>query len=139
MRIWKYVIESHGLLGKEKDPTRSVALIKEVYLRLKQRSSTGRILCRVENNAFQSMYRKALQKEKIACVPYNSTKDKLTRFLEQEGDFTRGMIFFEPEKNDELIEDVILFPNSEYKDVVDAMVFGLQGGKGADVHRISTK
>lgn len=81
---WKYVIESHGLLGKMKDPTRSIALIKELYTRMKLRTKTGRVMCRVEANAFQSMYRKELMKEKIACVPYNSTKDKLTRFLEHQ-------------------------------------------------------
>lgn len=139
VRIWKYVIESHGLLWKEKDPTRSVALIKEVYTRLKERSSTGRITCRVENNAFQSMYRKLLQSEHLACVPYNSTKDKVTRFLEHESEFTKGEIFFEPEKNEELIDDVVVFPESEYKDVVDAMVFWLQWGQWVVVHRISTK
>lgn len=85
------------------------------------------------------MYRKALQKEKMSCVPYNSTKDKLTRFLEHEWEFARGEIFFEPDKNSELIEDIILFPNSEYKDVVDSFVFGIQWWKGSEIHRISSK
>jgi phage terminase large subunit-like protein len=47
----------------------------------------------------------------------------VTRFLEHESEFTKGEIFFEPEKNEELIDDVVVFPESEYKDVVDAMVF----------------
>lgn len=138
IRLWKYIIESHGWLGKDKEPTKSVWRIKEIYERMKERTRWGVVRCRVENNAFQAMYRKALMAMSIACVPYNSKSDKLTRFLEHEGEFTRGTIFFEPEKNEALIDDVVLFPNCEFKDVVDAMVFGLQGGKGAEVHRIST-
>lgn len=135
---WKYVIESYGLLGRQKDPSTAVNFIYELYTRLKSRTVHG-VFCLVEINAFQSIFRKLLQEKSIACRGYTSSKDKVTRFLEQEPCFNRGEIFFEEGKNSDLIADVLQFPDSEYKDIVDAMVFSFMGTNVSTVHRITSK
>lgn len=134
---WKYVIESYGLLGRQKEPSRAVNFIHELYTRLNARTRNG-VFCLVEVNAFQSIFRKLMQEKDIASRGYVSSKDKVTRFLEQEPSFNRGEIFFEEGKNSDLIADVIAFPDSEYKDIVDAMVFSFMGHNVSTVHRITT-
>lgn len=135
---WRYVIESYGLLGRQKDPSLAINFIFELYTRLKARTRNG-VFCLVEVNAFQSIFRKLMQEKNIASRWYTSSKDKVTRFLENEPAFNRGEIFFEDGKNTDLVADVLQFPESEYKDIVDAMVFSFMGHNLSTVHRITSK
>lgn len=135
---WKYVIESHGLLWRLKDPTNAVNYLLEIYTRLKERSRSW-VFCIVETNAFQKIFRKLMQDKWIASRAYVSSKDKVTRFLEVEPTFWRKEVFFEPWKNEDLVWDILQFPQSEYKDIVDAMVFSFMGNNINSVHRISSK
>lgn len=76
----------------------------------------------VETVAFQEVLADYLKEEKLAVNTIKTHKDKVTRMLEYQWDFEAGNIFFNTTGCDELIEELIAFPNWEYDDMVDSMM-----------------
>ena len=68
-----------------------------------------------------------LQRRNLAVQVINASKDKMTRLMEQEGRFARGEVYFLP--GTEAAQDQLAnFPNAEHDDMVDAIVYGIDGG-----------
>ena len=63
----------------------------------------------------------------MAVQEYKTIKDKTTRLMERQIDFEDKKIYFAVNKwNDELIEQLLAFPNGEHDDRIDAMLLAMQ-------------
>ena len=118
--IWDryYIKKSVGLKGKEKRYENIMAVIKKLYYEY----NVSYINC--ESVAFQRLLAKLLKQEGLACKEIHTHKDKVTRMLELEHLFSSGKVFFEPGTED-LIDEVSIFPEWGYDDMVDSMMLTL--------------
>lgn len=58
---------------------------------------------------------------------YKTIKDKTTRLMEKQVLFEDKKVFFAPWYwNDDLIEQLLVFPNGEHDDRIDAMLLAMQ-------------
>ena len=116
----KYVCESVKLEWESKRMPNQIKLAKDLYE--KRWKQTDNIMLNVETVAFQEVLADYLKEEKLAVNTIKTHKDKVTRMLEYQGDFEAGNVFFNTTGCDELIEELIAFPNWEYDDMVDSMM-----------------
>lgn len=116
----KYVCESVKLEWESKRMPNQIKLAKDLYE--KRWKQTDNIMLNVETVAFQEVLADYLKEEKLAVNTIKTHKDKVTRMLEYQWDFEAGNIFFNTTGCDELIEELIAFPNWEYDDMVDSMM-----------------
>lgn len=123
--VKKISLESHELVGKEKDIQNAIAFIKRLYNRFADIS--GKIMIRTENVAFQAVLEKLLQAEGLACVGVSVNRDKVTRLMEKQAEIERGDVLFDEDGygNAELIEQLIAFPDSLHDDRVDAFLHSI--------------
>lgn len=115
----KYIIQAIPLQGLEKDEENVKKEIRKLYDRY------NISIVNVESNNGGEIIARQLRNNNIAVQILNSTKDKVTRLREHEGEFTRGDIFF-IKWTEKLQDQLLLFPSKAKDDLVDAMVFSFK-------------
>jgi len=119
-----YIVESIALNWKQKEPFKATQIIKNLYIKYRPRYLV------VETVAFQKVMSKLLKAEWMAVKDYKTTKDKITRLREKQYLFEQQRVFF-TNNNQELIEQLVNFPNVKNDDLVDAMLFSLEDKRNA--------
>lgn len=121
----KYILACYALTWAEKDVANATKIIKWFYNRYKAN------IVNVETVAFQVIYAKAFKEAWMATREINPHKDKVTRLMEFEHDFEKGNIYFNPDWEwiQDLINEVIEFPNVLHDDRVDSMVYSFYAPK----------
>lgn len=122
----KHIVEVVNLKGEMKKPQKSLEVIKQLY----KKYDNSRVVC--ETIAFQQIYSKLLQNAGVATDEVTPTKDKVTRLMEWQAEFENGNIYFHPDTQ-ELVDQLVNFPDGEHDDLVDAMVHSFVRGKGAPI------
>lgn len=120
----KYVLQSVKLEGEAKRMPNQIKIARELYD--KRGKHTDNIKLNVETVAFQEVLADYLKEEKMAVNPIKTHKDKVTRALEHQGEFEAWLIFFNRKGCDDLIEEIIDFPDWEFDDMVDSMLLSFQ-------------
>lgn len=89
------------------------------------------IVAVVESNQYQLGQIHTLQDTYpgIRVRPKNTDKDKVTRAMKLEPLFEQGRMFFKKNEHDLLVEQLVLFPNYEYKDLFDAFDLAVTGSR----------
>lgn len=123
--IWKswdnfYIIEAIELNWENKDPFKSVTIIKELY----KKYNANYII--VETVAFQQVMSKLLKNEWIATVEIKPHKDKITRLMEKQYLFEQWKVYFNIENTWILVNQLLEFPNVLHDDLVDSLVYWLE-------------
>ena len=116
--MYRYIVESFGLAWDEKHETYSIPFITGLY----QKWSASLIRCE-SNNGWEIIGR-SLQWLHCAVEFVNQTKDKETRLLEYQVDFSLGRVFFIEWgwENQKLVDQLLNFPDVPHDDRVDSMV-----------------
>ncbi len=114
-----YVVEAIALRWKQKEPFKATQTIKNLYQKYKPRYVI------VESVAFQRVMGKLLKNEGIAVKDIKATKDKITRLKEKQYLFEQQRVFFS-KNTEELVNQLVNFPNVPHDDLVDAMVYSLE-------------
>lgn len=114
-----YVLESVGLEKEEKNPKRASEVVRQLYLKY----SATRVI--VETVAFQLIMKQIFQGLWLATEGIKTTKDKTTRLLEKQFLFEDKNIYFNPSKTENLINELLEFPDGEHDDYIDSMLFSL--------------
>lgn len=115
----RFVMYSTELRGKEKELWSIVQKAKEL------KDAIGFDDIEIEGNNGGEIIGKELRAEWFAVNIQSSTKDKVTRLREHETDFDSGRVYFTPQTK-ALVDQLILFPNSQNDDMVDSMVFSFK-------------
>lgn len=121
--IWekKYVLETIWLNWKEKDIWASANVVFQTY----QRYNARKVI--VETVAYQQVLKNIFKRLWMAVQEYKTIKDKTTRLMEKQVEFEDKKVFFAPWYwNDELIEQLLVFPNWEHDDRIDALLLAMQ-------------
>lgn len=122
-KYWKdnfyYIIESLSLEWEEKNYTKFVKIIKELY----QKYKASWVI--IENNNWWGILWDMLKRERLAVRIVSAKKDKVTRLTEYQGLFERWFIKFNSDLayTWKLIEQLKEFPNADHDDMVDSMVY----------------
>ena len=116
----KYVLESIKLEWQAKRMRNQIKVAKELYN--KRGSHTDNISLNVETVAFQEVLADYLKEEHMAVNPIKTNRDKVTRLLEYQWEFESGNIFFNTKWCEDLIEELLAFPNWEFDDMVDSLM-----------------
>ena len=89
------------------------------------------IVAVIESNQYQLGQIHTLQDTYpgIRVRPKNTDKDKVTRAMKLEPLFEQGRMFFKKNEHDLLVEQLVLFPNYEYKDLFDAFDLAVTGSR----------
>ena len=116
-----YNLESIGLNGKEKDIGASTEIVYQNYLRYNARKVI------VETVAYQAILKNVFKRKGMSTGEYKTIKDKITRLMEKQSLFEDKKVFFAPWYwNDELVNQLLVFPNGEHDDRIDAMLLAMQ-------------
>lgn len=123
--IWKkkYVIDCIELKWKDKDVFKATKTVKSYY------DKYSANLVTVETVAFQKVLSKLFKVERMAVKEVNPSRDKVTRLLEFQWEFEQGNIYFNREKTYDLIDQLLMFPDVQYDDLVDWMVYSFRENK----------
>ena len=114
-------LESIWLNWKEKDIWASANIVFQNY----SRYNAKRVI--VETVAYQQVLKNVFKRLWMAVQEYRTIKDKTTRLLEKQVLFEDKKVFFAPWYwNDKLIEQLLVFPNWEHDDRIDAMLLAMQ-------------
>ena len=121
----KYVRACYALQGMEKEYEKATEFIANLYL------AAGADLVNFESVAFQTILAKLLKQKGIAVREIKPHTDKVTRLMEKQADFERGDVFFDPEGDgiNDLISELLSFPNGMHDDRVDALVYSFEKKK----------
>lgn len=119
----KYVIEAKALRWKDKDPFKATLSVKHLY----EKYSANKVV--VETIAFQQVMSKLFKWQAMATTEINSSRDKVTRLMEHQWDFEQWQVFFNRAWTRELVEQLLMFPDVEHDDLVDAMVYSFKHKK----------
>ena len=114
-----FVLESVGLEKEEKNPKRASEVVRQLYLKY----NATRVI--VETVAFQLIMKQIFQGLWLATEWVKTTKDKTTRLLEKQFLFEEKNIFFNPTKTENLVNELLEFPDGEHDDYIDSMLFSL--------------
>lgn len=114
-----FVLESIGLEKEEKNPKRASEVVRQLYLKY----NATRVI--VETVAFQLIMKQIFQGLWLATEGVKTTKDKTTRLLEKQFLFEEKNIFFNPTKTENLVNELLEFPDGEHDDYIDSMLFSL--------------
>lgn len=111
-------MESIKLQGILKDLPKSIPIIKSLYI--KWNASYVNV-----EAVTQTFVGKACKEAGMATRDIHPTKDKVSRLMEWQADIERGDIVFNPDNQgiNDLIENLLHFPNVSHDDDVDAMVY----------------
>ena len=118
---YRYIIAVYAFEGTEKNEETFCAFVESLY------RQTNCSLIRIESNNGGQIIARMLQRRNLAVEVVNASKDKITRLREYEGKFTRGEVYFLP-GTERAQDQLATFPNAEHDDMVDAIVYGLEGG-----------
>lgn len=114
-----YIIEALELKEKQKDPFKAVEIIKQLYIKYK----ANYII--VETVAFQQVMSRLLKNEWLATKEVKPHKDKITRLMEKQFLFEQWKVYFYPDNTDDLVKQLLDFPNVLHDDLVDVLVYSL--------------
>lgn len=89
------------------------------------------ILCIVESNAYQLAQVQELKRKNanMRIRPHQTDKDKITRAWKLSPLFEDGRFFFKKGVMGPLIDQLVLFPNHQYKDLFDALDLSVTAAK----------
>jgi len=115
--IWDdiYVLECFWLKGTEKLPQQAINTIKQLYTKYNAN------LVSVETVAYQKVLFHLLKNEWLATNEVKTNKDKMTNLLERQFLFENWKVYFSKNCN-ELVEQLLNFPNVLHDDLVDAFI-----------------
>lgn len=121
-KIWDnfYIIEAIELKEQNKDPFKAVIIIKELY----KKYNANYVI--VETVAFQQVMAKLLKTESIATKEIKPHRDKITRLMEKQHLFEQWKVFFNTQGTNELISQLLDFPNVLHDDLTDSLVYSLE-------------
>ena len=114
-----YILESIGLEWIEKNIWRATETVRNLY----NKWQAKRVI--VETVAYQQVLKTVFANMWMAVQEHKTIKDKTTRLLEKQILFEEHRVIFAP-WNDDLIDELLTFPNGEHDDMVDSMLFTLQ-------------
>lgn len=115
----RYILESIGLEGQEKNPKRASEIVRQLYIKYK----ANRVI--VETVAFQQIMKQIFRELGMATEETKTHKDKVTRLMEKQILFEDKRIYFKPETTTELVNELLEFPDWEHDDHIDSMLFWL--------------
>lgn len=115
----RYILESIGLEGQEKNPKRASEIVRQLYIKYK----ANRVI--VETVAFQQIMKQIFRELGMATEETKTHKDKVTRLMEKQILFEDKRIYFRPETTTELVNELLEFPDWEHDDYIDSMLFWL--------------
>lgn len=115
----RYILESIGLEGQEKNPKRASEIVRQLYIKYK----ANRVI--VETVAFQQIMKQIFRELWMATEETKTHKDKVTRLMEKQILFEDKRIYFKPETTTELVNELLEFPDWEHDDYIDSMLFWL--------------
>ncbi|MDD3302271.1 MAG: hypothetical protein PHN31_01850 [Candidatus Gracilibacteria bacterium] len=117
--VYKYNIFCKKLEGADKDEDIAEKIVRSLY------DKYGAVRVIVEKNNGGELFGRLLAKKGMHVEIVASSKDKLTRFREHEGEMMRGEIFFYPECED-LVNEFLGFTGDDggEDNQVDAAVHG---------------
>ena len=114
----RYVLECIWLQGTEKNIKRACEVVRNLYIKRK----ATRVI--VETVAYQLVLKWIFKEMWLAVQEQKTTKDKTTRLLEKQILFEDWKVFFTDWTAD-LVDELLAFPNWDYDDMVDSMLFAL--------------
>jgi predicted phage terminase large subunit-like protein len=122
---YKNIKECIKLNWQEKNIYNACNILKQLYLKYKAD------IINIETVAFQKVLATVLKQMDIAVNEITPHKDKVSRILEKQSEFEQWLISFDPNWNwiNDLIEEVINFPNTIHDDMVDALIYSLYDKK----------
>ena len=115
----RYILESIGLEGQEKNPKRASEIVGQLYIKYK----ANRVI--VETVAFQQIMKQIFRGLGMATEETKTHKDKVTRLMEKQILFEDKRIYFKPETTTELVDELLEFPDGVHDDYIDSMLFWL--------------
>lgn len=126
--IWDdfYVLDCIWLQAEQKEIWNAISIIRNLY----NKYNANYVI--VESVAFQKVIWHVLSRSGIATQEVYPHRDKLTRLLEKEHLFSQGRVYFSKLCN-QLVEDLLVFPNGKYDDRVDALVYSLEINQEIDI------
>lgn len=117
----RYILAVYGFEEGEKNEEKFCTFVEALY------HQHGCSLIRIESQNGGQIIGRMLQRRNLAVQVISASRDKMTRLMEQEGRFARGEVYFLP--GTEAAQDQLAnFPNAEHDDMVDAIVYGIDGG-----------
>lgn len=119
--LWdrRYVLESVGLEWTEKNIKRATTVVHNLY----QKWNANRVV--VETVAYQAVLKTIFKSMWMAVQEEKTTKDKTTRLMEKQILFEDHKVYFYPWATDDLVDELITFPNWEHDDRIDSLLFAL--------------
>lgn len=120
--LWerRYVLECVALNGKDKDIWRATSVVKSLY----QKWNAN--LVAVETVAYQAVLKTVFQNMWLAVEEIKTSKDKRTRLMEKQILFENHRVYFYPKTTEELVDELLIFPNWEHDDRIDSLLFALK-------------
>lgn len=119
----KYILEAKQLEWAKKDPFKATKIVKFLYDKWNANAVN------VETIAFQQVMAKLFKMHNISTNTITPNKDKVTRLMEWQWDFEQWEIYFNKSLTYDLVEQLIMFPDVEHDDLVDAMVYSFRKKK----------
>jgi len=101
-----------------KDLPKSIPIIKSLYIKW------GASRVNVESVTQEFVY-KACKADGMATESIHPVKDKVSRLMEFQAEIERGDIVFNPDNKgvNDLVDNMLEFPNSSHDDDIDATVY----------------
>lgn len=120
--LWerRYVLECVALNGKDKDIWRATSVVKSLY----QKRNANLVV--VETVAYQAVLKTVFQNMWLAVEEIKTSKDKRTRLMEKQILFENHRVYFYPKTTEELVDELLIFPNWEHDDRIDSLLFALK-------------
>lgn len=118
----RYILEIYWLEWVDKNIKSASKIVYQLY----NKWNASRVI--VETVAYQAVLKTVFRDMWMAVLENKTTKDKTTRLMEKQYLFEDRKVFFSP-KCDELVEELMVFPNGEHDDRIDAMLFWLTDNK----------
>ena len=120
--LWerRYVLECVALNGKDKDIWRATSVVKSLY----QKRNANLVV--VETVAYQAVLKAVFQNMWLAVEEIKTSKDKRTRLMEKQILFENHRVYFYPKATEELVDELLIFPNWEHDDRIDSLLFALK-------------
>ncbi len=120
--LWerRYVLECVALNEKDKDIWRATSVVKSLY----QKRNANLVV--VETVAYQAVLKTVFQNMWLAVEEIKTSKDKRTRLMEKQILFENHRVYFYPKTTEELVDELLIFPNWEHDDRIDSLLFALK-------------
>jgi len=117
-----YILDSYA---------KQIRFSKQTDLILSKYNEWDPILCVIESNAYQLAQIQTLKDHnaEMRVHPHITDKDKMTRAWKLSPLFEQGRMFFKEQGQEELIDQLVLFPSHRYKDLFDALDLAVTASK----------